>query len=353
MKIGVLEWNIAALGGRQRTMLCFADYFIELRHEVRVYSDFFDEDGQTYGYTSETFLDWYNFGHLKYEHLVWTNLQRTYGSAAEIPREWGGLDVLLVPYGGYGYLQSMLPNTRVITWVIHPEQRRHMEVQEIWTNSRTTRERLLSSREWERSDPKVVIPPHSYKIFRDAALPWNERVYDLICIGSMLYAKGLVEFTDMCHKGGYRGIILSSTWDAARSENARVEREITDHGAVRVSEPAGHTVEYMTNVPASKVAAIIGSARVGVSFSRVESCPLTMYEYLNSGCGIAARGVGAIEEQVGPSGHYFSHDAIAPDAVGTALQFPDDPRGMQRGLEFDRETVGPVVQALLCGEVGS
>jgi hypothetical protein len=350
MKIGVLEWNIGARGGRQRTMLCFADFFLELGHQVTVYSDFLERDSAEPGYNADTFLSWYHFRHLEPRHVVWAGLERRYQRAEDLPPTWKDLDVLLVPYGGYAYLADMLPGVRVIAWVIHPDQARAGDC-EVWTNSETTRERLLSSDRWANSDPKVVVAPHDYGIFRQQAQGWGDRYLDVITVGSMLRAKGLLEFTRMCLDLDLYAMILSSTWDAARDENLEMLAELAKLGVVpgqrRGSRPA-----LMLNLPSTEVARYMGVAKVGVSLSRAESCPLTVYEFLNAGCLVATRRVGAVVEQTQCFGFYFNTDEQAPEAVRSALmKRPVDgdrhPESPSIGLRYDRTSVGHMVKEAL------
>ena len=316
MKIGVIEWNVGALGGRQRTMLAFADYFLELGHDVRVYTDF--SEPPTEEYNAQTFLSWYNTTHLEYRHISFCQLQRRYPNRESLPPSWAKLDVLLVPYGGYGYLQAMLPGVRVITWVIHPDQARFRCAQEVWTNSHTTVARLEASPTWADCKPKIVIPPHDYSAFRGWSMP-AQRPLDAVCVGSMLKAKGLLEFADVCRFLDLRGAIISSTWAAAEKENEEVLRELALRGVRpdRLSEPG--RVSLRLNIPTKEVAQILGMSKLLVSFSRAESCPLTIYEAMNAGTIPVTRDVGAIREQTGGVGFTFRHDNEALDTIKRAL----------------------------------
>lgn len=325
MKIGVLEWNIAALGGRQRTMLAFADFFIELGHEVTFFSNFLEERPS---FSRHTFLDWFHFKHLTYRHFCFFDLLRRYRDAA--PEELHGQDVLLVPYGGYGHLQALLPNTRVITWTIHPDQGRWPEVTEIWTNTETTRQRLINSENWADSNPIVIYPPHDYSLFRDAANPWTDRQWDVAIVGSLLRAKGLTKASQMIEKFGLNGVLIGATWIAARDENEEIAEELRRG-----------TCDLYLNIPSVEVATILGDTRCLLCTSEAESAPLIFYEALNAGCRIFSLDVGAAREQIGSEGYGY----VQPDLDGLegALKehWNEPPVDAKRGWLFDRH--GPCV----------
>lgn len=312
MKIGVLEWDVSALGGRQRTMLAFADFFVELGHEVTVYTDFYNPAPAT-GWTAKSFLNWFPFQSLRYDHFQWCGLTREKWT---VPESMKQLDVLLVSYGGWGYLQGQLPDTRVIAWVIHPAQRRHDCCREYWTNSETTRRRLRASSRWMRAKPHVIRPPHDYSMFRSCNRPPDQRIIDVAIVGSALWAKGLVKAAALIRKQGLRAVTLASCWKAAEGENQAVIE-----GVLRAQAGSKQEVVLLTNQPVAAVAPLLGMSKVYLSMSDAESCSLSIYEALSAGCIVVARKVGAAMEQLqGGFGHaVFNRDAGAGRALVQAL----------------------------------
>jgi len=331
MKIGVLEWNVAALGGRQRTMLAFADYFLELGHEVHFYSNFSDPDPS---YTLNTFLAWHHLPYLTPNHVHGLPLQRRY-LGPDVPPEWQELDVLLVSYGGFGHLQRFLPGVRVVTWVIHPAQARSSQVQNIWTNSETTKQRLWASEIWAGAPIRVVLPPHSYEPFRRAGRPWANRRRDVVAVGSYLWNKGLVEFSDMVEMLGLEGLIVGATWGAAREENEAVLSRLSE-GPCQLER----------NLPIQEVARFLGGSRCLVSMSKAESASLVYYEAMNAGCRVFTLNVGAAAEQMGNVGTICPSVETLVEQVRALHQSP--PKGTRiRGLLFDRLSVGERVREAL------
>ena len=313
------------MGGRQRTMLCWADYFKLLGHHTTFYTNFTETRP---GFDQGTFLEWFPFTELDYYDISIVPSLKRRMAADEIPAEWHGLDVLVVPYGGYGYLQDLLPSVYVVAWVIHPDQAFRQSVRRIWTNSMTTRKRLLDSERYAQYGDRinVVVPPHPYEMFRQAAKPFDDRKYDVVAIGSLLHAKGVVEYANLVERGGLKGALVGATWEADRDENAEVL------GAV-----AGR-LDVMTNVPSGVVADVLGNSKVFLSMSRAESCPLSTYEALNAGCNCVVRGVGAAVEQLAGAGRVFVHDREALPLVVLSLEKQGP--SLQRGRLFDRDTVG-------------
>lgn len=345
MKIGVLEWNVGAMGGRQKTMLCFADFLIEKGHDVSVYSNWLEGDIAHDGspYNRETFLSWHGFSFLEYKHFNWVNgLKRQYEGGGDLPVGWKSLDILLIPYGGYGYLQALLPKTRVISWVIHPDQARYSIVKDVWTNSRTTAERLYRSKTWKTSNPEIVVPPHDYSSFRKSRIEYDKREFDAMTVGSMLYGKGILDFADLCLDGDYRGIIISSTWSAAKEENDAVLQSLSDRG-IRPNDPSSNVILRL-NTPKDFVSEAMGNSKALISFSRAESCPLVVYEAMSSGCHIVSRDVGAIKEQTSRHGRIFSSNDEAANILRSALRHDVSAAQDRWAMSFDRRFVGHKVE---------
>ena len=55
----------------------FSDYFIEKGHDVQIFTDF-GETRIKENYTRYSFLNWFHFKHLGYQHFVWSDLRRIY-----------------------------------------------------------------------------------------------------------------------------------------------------------------------------------------------------------------------------------------------------------------------------------
>jgi glycosyltransferase involved in cell wall biosynthesis len=326
MRIGVLEWDISQMGGRHREMMFFADYLISKGHRVTLYSNFVSP---TAGWNTRTFLNWFHFQHLHYEHCsLEFNLQRW---MREIPREWHDLDVLLCSYGTWGHLQRLLPHTRVITWVIHPDQARPEPDVRVWTNSQTSLARLRSSPTWSNADIRVVPSPIDYGIFREHSKPKDERYIDAVVIGSMLPDKRLIEAFEVCQSIGCSSVFFCTTWPAASTENNEIRTRMVRMG-----------VRYWMNVPSKEVARALGTAHVYLSMSVAESCSLAIYEAMNAGAVVVSRNVGSVVEQTGALGYVFED----PSRVGYMLEkaLADSIVGcsMARGMLFDREVIGHV-----------
>jgi len=306
-------------------MMSFADYFKFLGHEVKVYANFDPPHppGEK-GHGEKTFLEWYNYEHLTYNDFCLGGVVRRYGKRWKhpVPEEWQDLDMLLVPYGGYSPLQAELPNTRVVCWIIHPAQAFNGMVEEIWTNSNTTKGWLIKEGVYSKWESHIhsIQPPHDYGIFRRAAKPFEERRYNLVCVGGLIGSKRTDLFDALARKIG-KGVIIGSLWNWKKGEGEALI-------------PTLRTAAR-TNVPAKEVAQILGDARVFVTFTETESCALTIYEALNAGCRCVVTPVGAAAEQMGAFGKMFWAEAEAERLVREFLVSPGpDPR--QQGILFDR-----------------
>lgn len=339
MRIGVLEWDVSAMGGRHRTMMAFADYFVELGHQVKFFSNFL---GVRDGWNTDTFLSWFPFRHLRREHFHWLpEIQR---QMDHVPAAWKDLDVLLCSYGGWGWVQQHLPDTRVITWVIHPAQVRSPAVKEVWTNSTTTRKRLQQSARWMNANPRVIHPPHDYSIFREAARPWHQRTIEVVVVGSLLEAKGVVDAAQMAAMEGWSMAILGATWPACAAENDRV------CSAIRREICGGARLVLLENATSFTVADTLGQAKVCLSLSLAESCSLVLYEAMHAGCHIVTRDIGSAREQLGDCcAHLYRRNAEAASMVRSALR-ADPPNNGKRAMLFDRSQCGEETRRALEGK---
>ena len=330
MVIGVLEWDVASLGGRQRTMLAFADYFKEVGHEVRLISN---ATASPSNILNQTYLEC-----LSEEDFHVCPLKRRFDVADQLPEALKGLDVLLCSYGGWGHLAPLLPETRVICWVIHPDQARQADT-EVWTNSHTTAERLLSARQWRDSKPVVIYPPHSYKGFRETPVPWEKRKIAVLAVGSLLRAKRLDMVAKVSERVPGRTMIVAKSWPAARAENSEVATGLY-----------GTRAELVFDARSGWVASVMRDAKVFCLPSEAESAPLCIYEALNAGCSIVARRVGAVEEQLrGCRQHsqVFDLDEDFEGCVQRALDQPPPGYLPSVGMEYDRERIGFLIRKAL------
>ena len=326
MRIGVLEWDISQMGGRHREMMFFADYLISRGHQVRLYSNFLSPTAQ---WNTGTFLDWFHFQHLHYEHCsVDFGLKRW---MRDVPREWHDLDVLIGSYGTWGHLQRLLPHTRVITWVIHPAQARPEQNVRVWTNSQTSLARLKASPTWTNADIRTVPSPVDYGLFRKWSRPKDQRQLDVVVIGSLLRDKRLVEAFEACRSIGCTSEFFCTTWPAASTENKEIREKLDDMG-----------VKYSLNVSSEIVAKALGDAHVYLSMSVAESCSLAVHEAMNAGTAVVSRNVGSVVEQTGALGYVFEDPSLVQRMLEKALGDSIVGCSMARGMLFDRQVVGHV-----------
>lgn len=331
MKIGILEWNLSALGGRQKTMMCFADFLKSTGHKIKIYGNFPDERPED-NYNRHSFLQWHSFAHLQLSDFDFDfGIQRKF-KQSNIPSEWHSLDILLVPYGGYGYLQEYLPEVRVICWVIHEAQKYYSCIREIWTNSHTTKKRLLLSKNWQGCEEiiKVIRPPHDYSLFRNASKSWIKREYDAVCISSLLESKGLNIFDNVARSLDINAVIIGASWHQDRTENEKVLASLKS--------------DVLVNLKVNEIATILGNSKCYVSTSYAESCSLTIYEALNAGCIPVVRAVGAEAEQCGVLGETFLSDNQLKKRLVETLSESSILNPQKIGIMFDRIFVGPVVE---------
>jgi len=278
MKVGVLEWDVSQLGGRHRTMCAFADALDEhTGWEVSLLSQ------RPQG-----------IGAWRMERLVpericrWIPLKRTM-TREETPAALGALDVLIIPYGGFGYLQGHFPDVTVIQWVIHPEQARFQEVKHTWTNSETTLARLENCLGWKGCGARVIAPPHDLSPF--AYYQTDPRMIDVLCVGSLLRSKRLVEFAEIAKERRWNAVILGSCWPDISYEAGMVMTEILEQG-----------IPLRVNVSRQEMARYMGASKVIASMSTTESAPLISWEAMAAGAIPVMRSAGAVREQLGELG---------------------------------------------------
>lgn len=322
VKIGVLEWNAAALGERQRIMLSFADYFARDGHDVTVFTTYVnDEDICTVPTIPQDIPQALGLrGGLKRNRIHVIATGNKVIREEDIPTEMRSCDFLLVPYGGYGYLQGMLPTTRVVAWVTTPEQSRPKALREIWTDSQSTWMELTTTHTWgcQAIKSRIVIPPCDFSAFRGGTYMLR-REGDLIFYGEAtpekrvdLFIQAAATQRKLVGPGGRssticltRGGIHPSLW-----------RPIVEDCEVAAKE---HGIELLVDATRVQVAEAFKRSRVLCLPSMVESAPLSVYEAMTAGLVIVARRIGAVVEQTGGQAFYFDEDEKFLEVVDDAV----------------------------------
>jgi glycosyltransferase involved in cell wall biosynthesis len=96
-------------------------------------------------------------------------------------------------------------------------------------------------------------------------------------------------------------------------------------------------VPFVVNQSREQIAKILGQSKTFFFPSYNESCPLVIYEALNSGCNIVSRDVGATVEQLGNEGHIFINDNQCINLLEKSLEEKyNESKTIQRGLYFDK-----------------
>ena len=326
MNIVLWEWNVSSLGGRQRTMLAFADCLAEMGHNVTFISNWLTKRNE---FKPDNFLDWDLCTSLCSDNFIFLNGMERQLNSRTLPPEMRTADLIIVSYGELGHIQDLV-TCPVVAWVIHPDQRRPKCLKHIWTNSLTTADRLRSSPNWADSRPAVVIPPHDYSAFRDAAKGYQGREYDLIVVGTLVKGKGLLSSVRLAEDMGLSLVVVGRVQPHNTTESQRVAFHILDTDRV----------VYVQDAPRRVVADLMGRSMAYLSMSEAESCSLAIYEAMHAGCHIVGRNVGAIEEQLGSTGCIFDTAIEAQLGVKAALAARAINRtGRSRALLFDRSTV--------------
>jgi glycosyltransferase involved in cell wall biosynthesis len=318
MRIGIVEWNVGCGGGRHSTMMAFADCLFEMGHDVNVFSQI-DTDPQK-------ILETYGCRCLPYGKLYDTPLKRRYCRPAEVPTGLHLQDLVMVSYGGFGHLQGHL-SMPVVAWVIHPDQARNRACTRYWTNSETTRGRLLETGRWMDAKIEVVVPPHDYSVFRDRSRRYQDRKYDVAVVGSAMPSKRLVEAVKLAITAGRKVAVVVKT-----CQTSRTPRD-TQQGIIESLMLLD--CDTLLNLNRGEVASVLGNSKLYFSLSDDESCSLVIYEAMNAGCVPIVYDVGAAKEQVSNLGIAFSSSAEALDLL------KDMPRCQDvatRGMLFDRKS---------------
>jgi len=288
-------------GGRVITMLGFADAYAEMGHSVHV----FDTGAEPLFYDNETILRLHHVPNLSVEHFT----------GLRYDEDWGYLfdcDTLLLPYPHLVTRFPYKPKCRVVAWNIAktPPYDEGL-VDDLWTNSYTSKETL------GLRDASVIYAPHSYTVNRMYSQPWMDREYDIISVCSIrkrrekeyVISKELQEL-QFLHSNGYKVL-----------------------GLFMVRDRKHLGFEHHINIPRRLVACFMGNAKILLHQSPLESCSLTVFEALNSGCYPIVREAGACREQLGDVGYVYSDFYEAFNSI----QFILDTR--YKGVSFSIEEI--------------
>ena len=310
MRILVAQPDCSRIGGSISTILTFADFFKSQGHRVTVVSSWGGVKQWSEILKPDNVPFFYGLKYLKPSDFRWDWLP---------PVE--PYDIVFTR----GFYRNFSTGTPTVIWCVIPQECPHVSphVVEYWTNSNITKENLV---------PKayVVIPPHDYSDFRVK----REKDLDVVAV---------VRGNELAVKGGH---LFARVVKELKLKKARLITTISSKAELSEVQRLG--VPFVYNLPRPTVAEYLTRAKVFVLPSYRESCPLTIYEALNSRCVIVARDVGAVKEQLGDLGFVFKDDSELLGMLKTALSCTiDESELMERGLLFDRVAVGAAVNERL------
>lgn len=331
MQISVLEFNLASCGGRQQTMISgFADCFAEMGNDVKIYANFLKghvpRKAQILEYHLADFLTLDNFD---FSHVIGRNTPLT------MPiKEFNESDMLLIPYPGFSWLGEYV-TCPIVSWYIAPPNEWHPEyVARVWTNSHTQKTQI------GLDDARVIYAPHNYSIFREQALPWENRQIDIL---------GVFKFRHEWFGGIEQG-------DAVLTNELEEAKQLHDMGFKVVGLFIAKTVkecntlkhvpfEHYINVPRKYVAGFMASSKILFHPSPAESCSLMLYEGLNAGCYPVVREAGACREQLENVGIIYNEFNNIPNQVKKILNGTYDVNtSIKQGMKFDRSNTIKIIE---------
>jgi hypothetical protein len=292
-------------------MLGFADAFVEAGHRVYV----FNTGAESLFNVNSDILRMYHAPHLgedNFTGMIYSD-------------DWGYLfdcDMLLLPYPHLVNNFPYKPECKVVAWNISqtPSYDKSM-LDELWTNCETTKHKL------GLKDASVVYAPHSYLFNRKYSIPWGKREYDIVSVCSIrkrreeeyVITKELQEL-QWLHLNGYK--VLGLFMVRTREEEQTVKRL---------------GFEHYINIPRQYVAGFMGNAKILLHQSPLESCSLTVYEGLNSGCYPIVCEAGACREQLGEVGYVYNEFHEAFHEIQYILDNGHDEWvSIEQGIRFDR-----------------
>lgn len=313
MKIGIYQQDVTRIGGSISTILQFADCFKQLGHNVKIHTSFDNRFEKKLIKNKEDVLSFYNCNHLKNNDFIWDlNVKNNY-------------DLCFTR----GIFQHKVKNNKHIIWTIVPKEiKKHINLVEYWTNSNTTKKKI--------QDPfidqvKVVPAPHDYSIFRENIK--NKKKWDVVSIlrGNDFNAKGLPLYANTVKQLNCKSLLITT---------------FTSNKDLQRIQKLG--VPYILNQSREQVAKILGQAKTFFFPSYDESCPLVIYEAMNSGLTIVSRNIGAVREQVKNKGYIFNNDNEAFQALKYGMQEPFIPKEViERGKVFDRKNLLQIIEKRL------
>jgi len=312
MKICVIQPDVTRIGGSISTTLQFADCFKELGHDVKIHSTFKNRFPNKLIKNKKDVIDFYNCKYLKYNDIIWdTNISNK------------GYDVCFTR----GQLYKLTNGIPSIIWLIVNSDITNSNNVTYWTNSNTTLSKLNEN---IQRNTQVVYPPHNYSVFRNSCVDYNE--YDIVSVlrGNDFYDKGIHIYANAVKQLDCKSLLITT---APRDNDFKKIQDLN--------------IPFVLNQTREQVAHILGKSKIFFFPSFNESCPLVIYEALNSGCNIVSRDVGAVKEQLGNVGHIFEQDQYI-DILNNCLNTEYNKQtSIDRGILFDRLKIKYKIKKLL------
>jgi len=319
LRISILEWSIPRRGGRQITFVDgFADCFAELRHQVKIYSNYLNR-----AIPRERILDYFLAENLTLDNFDFSHrISRRSVEGMPID-EWSDGDMLLIPYPAYSWLGEHVECPIVCWFIAQPVSWYPSYVARIWTNSYTTKRRL------ELDEARVVYAPHDYSPFRDGAPPFEERPIDVLMVGPITKTR---EETYQLSKEVRQA-------ERLKEMGLSVIGVFTARSRGEVKLARGLSFETFLNIRRRYVAEFMKKAKILFHPSPLESCSLVIFEALNAGMYPVVREAGACREQMGEAGFIYREFSEAVRRIRQVLREGyDTALSIQQGLKFDRRS---------------
>lgn len=313
MNICVIQPDVTRIGGSISTILQFADCFKELGHNVKVHSTFKNRFPNKLIKDQKDVISFYNCKFLEYDDFIWD------------------MDILNKEYDlcfTRGQLYKLTNGIPSIIWLIISSEIPKGNNITFWTNSNTTLSKLSKT---IHNRTEVIYPPHNYSIFRNNCMDYNE--YDIVSIlrGNDFYDKGIHIYADIIKKLNCKSLLITT---APRDSDLSRIKDLN--------------IPYVLNQTREQVAQILGKSKIFFFPSLYESCPLVIYEALNSGCNIVSRDVGAVKEQLGSVGRTFKKDDQCENILNYCLNTEYEKQtSINRGLLFDRCVIKHKIKDIL------
>lgn len=313
MKIGILQPDVTRIGGSISTTLQFADCFKELGHTVKIHSSFNGRFQIKLIDKKEKVLEYYDCKHLTMEDFIW-DLRISNNYDLCFTRK---------------ILQPNVSHVKNIIWAILPnEVKSNNNLIEFWTNSKTTKSKM--NKNFQKK--VVIVPaPHDYSVFRKNIQ--KEKKYDIVSIlrGNDFNQKGIPLYAKMVKKLKRKSLLITTYTN--------------DNDLKKIKKLR---VPYVLNKTRTQIAKILGQSKFFFFPSYNESCPLVIYEAMNSGLTIVSRDVGAVIEQLDGNGYIFENDDGAYKKLNYALDNPlDCDTIIKRGMFFDRKNLLSLIEKRL------